>query len=101
MIDLRSYHVNLSYSDVDLKIFTNLLLKRIIVDIKRRNDEANTKKRRLITKNILLQLLKKIYMFILKSYNLSAFFCLVFVVFLRVDEFIYFAAKQKNLDFAH
>ena len=100
LVSLRSYHVNLDYSDLDLKVFINSLLKRIVVDIKRRNDEINTKKRRSITKNILLKLLEQIDVINLEDCNLHAFFCLVFVVFLRIDEFIYFAAKQRNLDFA-
>ena len=95
LINLRSYHVNLDYSDLDF----NSLLKRIVVDIKRRNDEINTKKRRSITKNILLKLLEQIDVVNLENCNLHAFFCLVFVVFLRIDEFTYFAAKQRDLDF--
>ena len=98
-MSLRSYHVNLNYSGLDLKVFINSLLKRIVVDIKRRNDEINTKKRRSITKNILLKLLAQIDVINLEDCNLHAFFCLVFVVFLRIDEFTYFAAKQRDLDF--
>ena len=99
LVNLRSYHVNLNYSDLDLKIFINSLLKRIVVDIKRRNDEINTKKRRSITKNILLKLLAQIDVINLEDCNLHAFFCLVFVVFLRIDEFTYFATKQRDFDF--
>ena len=99
MIDLRSYHVDLSYSDADLKIFVNLFLKRIIVDIKRRNNEVNTKERRSITRDILLKLLKKI-LITFENCMLKVFFCLVFVVFLSIDEFTYFVTKQKNSDFA-
>ena len=99
LVSLRSYHVNLDYSDLDLKVFINSLLKRIVVDIKRRNDEINTKKRRSITKNILLKLLEQIDMINLENFNLHTFFYLVFVVFLRIDEFTYFAAKQRDLDF--
>ena len=99
LMSLRSYHVNLNYNDFDLKIFINSLLKRIVVDIKRRNDEINTKKRRSITKNILLKLLAQIDVINLEDCNLHTFFCLVFVVFLRIDEFTYFAAKQRDLDF--
>ena len=100
LVDLRSYHVNLNYSDLDLKVFINFLLKRIVVDIKRRNNETNTKKRRSITKNVLLKLLEQIDVINLENYSLHASFCLVFVVFLRIDEFTYFATKQRNLDFA-
>ena len=100
LMSLRSYHVNLDYNDLDLKVFINSLLKRIVVDIKRRNDEINTKKRRSITKNILLKLLEQIDIINLEDCNLHTFFCLVFVVFLRIDEFTYFAAKQRDLDFA-
>ena len=92
--------MNLDYNNLDLKVFINFLLKRIVVNIKRRNDEINTKKRRSITKNVLLKLLKQIDVINLEDCNLHAFFCLVFVVFLRIDEFTYFATKQKNLDFA-
>ena len=99
LVNLHSYHVNLNYSDLNLKIFINSLLKRIVVDIKRRNDEINTKERRLITKNVLLKLLEQINVINLENYNLHAFFCLVFVVFLRIDEFTYFATKQRDLDF--
>ena len=99
LINLRSYHVNLDYSDLDLKVFINSLLKRIVVDIKRRNDEINTKKRRSITKNVLLKLLEQIDVINLESCSLHASFCLVFVVFLRIDEFTYFATEQRDLDF--
>ena len=81
LVSLRSYHVNLNYSDFDLKIFINSLLKRIVVDIKKRNDEINTKKRRSITKNVLLKLLEQIDVINLEDCNLHASFYLVFVVF--------------------
>ena len=74
LIDLRSYHVNLNYNDLDLKIFINSLLKRIVVDIKRRNDEINTKEKRSITKNVLLKLLEQINVINLENCNLHAFF---------------------------
>ena len=99
LVSLRSYHVNLDYSDLDLKVFINSLLKRIVVDIKRRNDEINTKKRRSITKNVLLKLLEQIDVINLESCSLHASFCLVFVVFFRIDEFTYFATEQRDLDF--
>ena len=99
LISLRSYHVNLNYSDLDLKVFINSLIKRIVVDIKRRNDEINTKERRSITKNVLLKLLEQINVINLEDCNLHAFFCLAFVVFLRIDEFTYFATEQRDLDF--
>ena len=99
LVSLRLYHVNLDYSDVDLKVFINSLLKRIVVDIKRRNDEINTKKKRSITKNVLLKLLEQIDVINLEDCNLHAFFYLVFIVFLRIDEFTNFAAKQRDLDF--
>ena len=99
MIDLHSYYVDLDYSEFTLKIFINSLLKRIIVDIKRRNNEVNTKERRSITKNVLLKLLKQINVINLEDCNLHASFCPVFVVFLRIDKFTYFATEQKDFDF--
>ena len=93
MIDLRSYYIDLDYSEFDLKIFINSLLKRIIVDVKKRNDEVNTKERRSITKNVLLKLLKQINVINLENCYLHTSFYLVFVLFFRIDEFIYFATK--------
>ena len=91
--------MNLDYNDLDLKVFINSLLKRIIVDIKKRNDEINTKEKRSITKNVLLKLLEQNNVINLEDCNLHVSFYLVFVVFFRIDEFIYFATKQKDLDF--
>ena len=92
-MSFRLYHVKLNYSDLDLKVFINFLLKRIIVDIKKRNNEIDTKKRRSITKDDLLQLLRRIDIATLEDCNLHVFFYLVFAIFLQIDEFTYFAVE--------
>ena len=56
---LRLYHVNLEYTQDELKTFTHLLLKRVIADIKRRNNEIDTRKRISITRDVFLVLLEK------------------------------------------
>ena len=61
LISLRSYYINLDYFDNDLNVFANSILKRIIADIKKRNDETRTLKRTSITRNILLQLFSKLH----------------------------------------
>ena len=54
LISLRLHHINLDYFDNDLNIFANSILKRIIADIRKRNDETRTLERISITRNILL-----------------------------------------------
>ena len=61
LMSLRLYHIDLNYFDNDLNIFANSILKRIIADIRRRNDETKTLERTSITRNILLQLFSKLH----------------------------------------
>ena len=53
LINLRSHYINLDYFDNDLNIFANSILKRIIVDFKKRNDETRIFKKTSITRDIL------------------------------------------------
>ena len=75
------------------------MLKRVIRNIKRVRDENLFKKRKSITKNVLLKILNILNVFTRQNVTLHAFFCFVFVVFFRIDEFIWFVADVKALDF--
>ena len=88
-MSLRSYYINLDYFDNDLNIFTNSILKRIITDIRRRNDETKTLERISITRDILLQLLSKLHQNNKDQIYIHVVFSLTFIDFLRLNEIIY------------
>ena len=83
---LRSAHVDMGYEDLD--IFSSLQLQRCIAGIRRLRGEADTKERRPITRDILLQILTSFDKTILLGVTLYTSFYLVFAGFLRIGEFI-------------
>ena len=83
---LRSAHVDMGYKDLD--IFSSPQLQRCIAGIRRLRGEADTKERRLITRDILLQILTSFDKTILLGATLYTLFCLAFAGFLRISEFI-------------
>ena len=111
-MSLRSYHVDLSYSDTDLKIFINSLLKRIIVDIKKRNDETNTKERflwcqitirsskRLESKRILrlINSQRHIWLFIWSNWNLHDLFWCLYNVARFIQKRIYYWMRKNHFE---
>ena len=72
----------------DLDIFSSLQLQRYIAGIRRLRGEADTKERRPITRDILLQILTSFDKTILLGVTLYTSFYLVFAGFLRIGEFI-------------
>ena len=100
LCELKSHHVNMNYTFQDIEIFAHFLLKRICINIKRRHDETNKRERRSIIKDILLKLLKLININIRDETNLHAIFYLIFVDFLKIDEFTYNQTNVKTYDFS-
>jgi len=49
LIDLRSHHIDVEYSDIEIKIFHHFTLQRIIVEIQKLQDDDQTCKRKSIT----------------------------------------------------
>ena len=72
----------------DLDIFSSLQLQRCIAGIRRLRGEADTKERRPITRDILLQILTSFDKTILLGVILYTSFYLAFAGFLRIGEFI-------------
>ena len=83
----------------NLTVFESPLLQRIVIDNRRLRDEVETKERRSIIKDVLLQILSHFDRYIKHKTIMQTTFCLVFVVFLRVDEFIYSVKDMKNEEF--
>ena len=83
--DLRSACVDREYSD--LTVFNEPLLQREINGIKRMYDEDETRERKAITRDILLEILQSFDTRTRKGATLHAAFCLAFADFLRIDEF--------------
>ena len=71
----------------------------MIIDIRRLRGESETKERYLITKEVLLRLLPLFNKVIRGGITMYAAFCLAFVGFLRIGEFIYSARDWKDTDF--
>lgn len=71
----------------NLEAFHHPLLQRVINGIRRLRGEADTKERRPITRDLLLQILRQFDQTTLVGATLHASFCLAFAAFLRVGEF--------------
>jgi hypothetical protein len=89
----------MNYTFQNIEIFAHFLLKRICINIKRRHYETNKRKRRSIIKNILFKLFKLININIKNETNLHVVFCLIFVNFFKIDEFIYNQIDVKIYNF--
>ena len=86
IIALRFVCIDREY--FDFNVFNELLLQREINDIKRMYDESEKRERKTIIRDIFLEILKSFDIRIRKNVTLHVAFCLIFVDFLRIDEFI-------------
>ena len=96
--DFRSKHVNKNYSN--FFAFENSMLTRVFRNIKRFRDDEIFKKRKSIIKNILLKIFDKLNVSTRQKITLYVFFCLIFAIFFRINEFIYFNENRNVNDFA-
>lgn len=94
---LRSAHVDMGFDD--LSVFHHPQLQRIIAGSRRLHGEADTKERRPITKNLLLQILPHFDTSEHDGATLHASFYLAFAAFLRVGEFTYSKRDLQQEDF--
>ena len=99
LCDVRSHHVDMSYSLQETKIFVHSLLKRICQDARRRMRKTNRRERRSITKDLLFRLLKRLNTNTFDDDNMHVAFCLTFANFFRVNEFIYIKVDAQTNDF--
>ena len=72
----------------DFNVFNELLLQREIDEIKRLYEENEKRERKIITRDILLDILQSFDTRIKRDATLHVAFCLIFANFLRIDEFI-------------
>lgn len=78
----------------DLSIFHHPAINRLVTGIKRRHGEANRRDRLPVTRDILLQLLKRLNGAIESHAIIHAAYCLAFAGFLRAGEFTYLLGKR-------
>ena len=97
LTDVRSAYMDISFED--LNVFHSPRLKRVLNDTRRLRDEAETQKRRPITRDILLQILSHFDFFIKHNATIRAAFYLAFATFLRMGEFTYESKDLHNEDF--
>ena len=83
----------------NLIVFHSAQLKRVVDNTRRLRDEDETRERYLITKNILLRLLKCFYKIIKHNITIQIVFYLVFIVFLKISEFIYESKDLRDENF--
>ncbi len=97
-INLWSHHIDVEYSDIEIKTFHHSTLQQIIVEIQRLQDDDQTCKQRFITQNLLLLLLHQFDQSIIEEATWHASFCLTFASFLRMSEFTW-SQLNKTSDF--
>ena len=83
----------------NLIVFHSAQLKRVVDDTRRLRDEGETRERCLITKNILLRLLKCFHKIIKHNITMQTVFYLVFITFLRISEFTNESKDLRDEDF--
>ncbi len=98
LIDLWSHHIDVEYSDIEIETFHHSTLQRIIVEIRRLQDDDQTRKRRSITWDLLLLLLRQFDQSIIEETTWHASFCLTFANFLRMSEFTW-SQSNRTSDF--
>lgn len=96
---LRSYHVDVGHSSVEMEIFASSMVKRIVDGIKRERGGEIFRERLPITKDVLLRILKTLDTNSSEGLNLHAAFCLAFAGFLRIGEFTYSATERDQHEF--
>ena len=94
----RFEHVDKNY--FDLFVFEHSILNRVIRDIKRMRDDDVFKERKFITRDVLLKILNILDISIRQNVTLHAIFCLIFAIFFRINEFIWFSNNREIFDFA-
>lgn len=94
---VRSYHVDLGYTDLD--VFHHPMLERILAGIRRLRGEPDRRERKPITRDLLLQIIKTLDTSTQRGATLHAAFCLAFAAFLRIGEFTYSDQDRQQLDF--
>ena len=99
LCELKSHDININYTFQNTEIFAHFIFKRICINIKRRQNETNKRKRHSIIKNILFKLFKRLNINVRNDVNLHATFCLIFVHFFKIDEFIYNQINVKIKNF--
>ena len=83
----------------DLTVFHSAQLKRVVDDTRRLRDEDETRERCLITKNVLLRLLKCFHKITKHNITMQTVFYLAFTAFLRVSEFTYESKDLRDENF--
>ena len=95
---IRSAHIDMCYDD-DLSVFHHPRLERMIAGHRRLHGEAETKERRPLTKDLLLQILPQFDQGTRYGAIMRAAFCLAFAAFLRIGEFTYSVREREQEDF--
>jgi hypothetical protein len=95
---LRSHHVDVGYSGSEVEAFRHPTLQRVIAGIRRLQGDSQTRKRRPITRDLLLLLLRQFDQSTIKAATWHASFCLAFAGFLRMGEFTW-AQSDRTPDF--
>ncbi len=96
--DLWSHHIDIEYSDIEIEAFHHSTLQQVIVEIQRLQENDQTRKRKSITWDLLLMLLRQFDQSIIEEATWHASFCLTFAEFLRISEFTW-SQLNKTSDF--
>ena len=73
----------------ELEVYSHLILQKIIAGLRRLHKEGDTRKRQLIARNIILQIISKFDQTTFEGANLYSAFYLAFAGFFRMGEFTY------------
>jgi hypothetical protein len=95
LTEIRSYHVDMKHLDEILRIFQSNSLQKMINEIKRIHEKANTRERLSIVRLILMQLLETLDTSTLFDVILHSTFILAFAALLRFDEITWI---DENID---
>ena len=95
---LRSHHIDIGYAGGDIEAFHHPTLQRVIAGIRRLQGDDQTRERRPITRDLLLQLLNQFDKSTIQGATWHASFCLAFAGFLRMGEFTW-SLSDRTPDF--